>query len=166
MVGDGARFSEATDKKFNKDGIQITSLPDDDIAAMEILMNVMHLQIRNVPDALALPQLDSLAVHCDKYDLAHILGAWPDRWLAPHANDDDDLNELNWGYERFIFIAALMRRPDIFTKVTAGIILHSCLNADGELKFRWDPRDSDFGEGVAATTLGEANNPIGTRNQL
>ena len=147
MIGDNSRFLEATNKVLNEDGAQVILLEDDDFTTMEILMNILHFRTNCIPNEVAIDQLVLLAKHCDKYDFAHIAGAWPDRWTAQHADD-----VASHEYERLMFVAAVFQLPEVYEKVTRVIIMNSRLTNAGDLEIDTLP---DWSEGVASKALGE-----------
>ena len=56
-------------------------LPDDDPAALLILLNIIHGRFREVPHKVDLEMLTSISVLVDKYDLIQIAEAFTDKWV-------------------------------------------------------------------------------------
>ena len=113
-----------------KEGLQLHShgyaelpLPDDNPAALLILLNLIHGQFRKVPRKIDLWMLTELAVLVDKYELLETTEMLLDYWLQHLKGTipvvlNDDL--LPW-----ICISRVFRKPDIFEKVTKVAQLES-----------------------------------------
>ncbi|KAL8919108.1 MAG: hypothetical protein Q9172_005138 [Xanthocarpia lactea] len=98
-------------------------LPDDDHAALLILLNLIHGQIRKVPRTVDLGMLTNLAILVDKYELLEATEMVMDHWIQGLESDiplsfTNDL--LPW-----ICISWVFRKPEIFSKITRVAQLES-----------------------------------------
>ncbi len=146
MFSNDSPWCDSANRTLNADGIQVFRLEDDDIASMEIIMNIIHLQCRKIPRVLLFPQLDSCASLCDKYDLEGCLGGWPDIWMRPYLDRSTEP-----GFGRWLFISSIFKEEDIFAKITRHLALNTTLSDAGELLYQGD---NSFSEGMPASTLG------------
>lgn len=113
-----------------KEGQQLSSqghtelpLPDDNPAALLILMNLIHGHTRKVPRTVDLGMLTELAVLVDKYELLEATEMVVDHWFQGLESDiplsfTDDL--LPWMCLSWVF-----KKPEIFRKVTRVAQLES-----------------------------------------
>ena len=122
-------FKAMLQPKF-KEGLQLHShgyaelpLPDDNSAALLILLNLIHGQFRKVPRKIDLWMLAELAVLVDKYELLETTEMLLDYWL-PHLRCTIPL-VLNDDLLPWICISRVFRKPDIFEKVTKVAQLES-----------------------------------------
>lgn len=150
MLGQRSGFSESANKTLDLDGTQVVRLEDDKYFAIELIMNVIHLQGQNIPRVITFQRLASVAVQCDKYDLSKSLGAWPEQWSRPFL---DKVSKP--GYDRLLSIAAVLRLPDLFTKSTRHLILHSSLDEDDQEELRVG-KSRKFTKGIPASILGQS----------
>jgi hypothetical protein len=61
-------------------GDWVVRLPADDVAGMTILFDIIHANFDRVPIDVAGPQLRSVAIAADKYDMLAVLKPWIVRW--------------------------------------------------------------------------------------
>ena len=122
-------FKTMLQPKF-KEGLQLHShghaelpLPDDNPAALLILLNLIHSQLRKVPRKIDLWMLTELAVLVDKYELLETTEMVLDYWLQ-HLNCTIPL-VLNDDLLPWMCISRVFRKPDIFEKVTKVAQLES-----------------------------------------
>ena len=122
-------FKTILQPKF-KEGLQLHShgytelpLPDDNPAALLILLNLIHGQFRKVPRKIDLWMLTELAVLVDKYKLLETAEMLLDYWLQ-HLKYTIPL-VLNNDLLPWIYILRVFRKPDIFEKVTRVAQLES-----------------------------------------
>lgn len=91
-------------------------LPDDDPAALLILLNLMHWQTKAVPRGLKLDMLTRVAIMVDKYQLQTVMGIisgiWIDRLIhkIPQTWTED--------LRRWMFISWVLQRPAEFKFAT------------------------------------------------
>ncbi len=113
-----------------KEGQQLSSqghtelpLPDDNPAALLVLLNLIHGQTRKVPRTVDLGMLTELAILVDKYELLETTEMVMDHWFHGLEKDvplsfTDDL--LPWMCLSWVF-----KKPEIFRKVTRVAQLES-----------------------------------------
>jgi len=101
-------------------------LPDDDPAAMAILLDIIHTRGRRVPRKVSLTLLALLAIGIDKYQIQDASEFYADIWLNSFKdeygdfvidNDSDLTSQLMW-----LTISWIFRNPAIFNLVTANLI--------------------------------------------
>ena len=66
---------------LEKQGVLEVPLPDDDHAALLIVLNVIHGHIRKVPRQIDLQTLTKIAVLVDKYEFHESVEWFPDSWI-------------------------------------------------------------------------------------
>lgn len=77
----------------------IVDLPDDNPAAMCIVLDIMHGRTYFVPRSFdSTEDLFDVCVLAQKYDLVHLLGPWVGIWNAPRRLYDDTIDGIwiNW----------------------------------------------------------------------
>ena len=71
------------------------SLPDDNIEAMTVICNILHLQSQKVPiETITSDLLDNIATIIDKYDFARAIQPWPGIWFQQE-NIQSELNQVD-----------------------------------------------------------------------
>ena len=126
MLGFDSPFKESARNATADGGIQDVTFEDDDFKTMEIIMNVIHLQHHNVPRGVSFEQLDKIAQLCDKYDFVRSLGPWPELWSKPY-----EVKIETKGYERWLFIAIVLKNAPIYSRITKHLILATRLYRHG-----------------------------------
>jgi hypothetical protein len=62
-------------------------LPDDNVEAMTITCNILHLPPRKVPTTTITPdELDNIATLVEKYDFTRAIQPWPKIWVSARAH--------------------------------------------------------------------------------
>lgn len=128
MLGPSSHFQEAEALRRAPDSPVVVELKGDDYDALVIVLNILHLRTRNVPNAVTVDTLYDIAVVCNKYDAADTLVPWVNIWRAGFT----DLTGKP-GYERWLVISWVFRQSAIFTDVTLKLILETSLGLDGHL---------------------------------
>ncbi|KAL8857853.1 MAG: hypothetical protein Q9178_005609 [Gyalolechia marmorata] len=116
-----ASFKEG--QQLSSQGHTELSLPDDDPAALLVLLHLIHGRIRMVPRTVDLGKLTNLAILIDKYELLEITEMIMDHWIQGLESDiplsfTNDL--LPWMCVSWVF-----KKPEIFEKVTRVAQLES-----------------------------------------
>ena len=156
MLGAESRFSESTDKEFERDGTQVVSFEDDDFQTMAIVARIMHLQSNQVPKKLTFKQLYQVAILCDKYDFKECLGPWPNIWAKPYLK-----SYALEGYEGWLFMSIVFGNEEIFKDISKHLILNSKVTADG---LPVTITGIGFTERVSSTVVGKTSTPNSIEN--
>lgn len=111
----------------------MVELPDDDVAAMHLILKITHNKPDEVPDLLSLDELFDITVLSDKYDLTRQLKPWASQWIKPFkccsyaaakAVDNEKLLWISWELGDNI----------LFHNTTRELLLYSKLSSMGELQ--------------------------------
>ena len=105
---------------LQKSGSLELCLPDDNPHALLVLLNIAHLQLRNVPEILDLKTLTEISLLVDKYELAEATRFFSDLWL-------DRINFERNSYKprellQLVWISFVFRHPYCFQASTADVI--------------------------------------------
>jgi hypothetical protein len=73
-------FAEA--ESLRNQGSVTISLPDDDVYAFSLIMNIIHLRNNSLPREVTLSTLTSFAILVDKYGFHEAVTTWVESWLA------------------------------------------------------------------------------------
>jgi hypothetical protein len=65
-------------------------LPDDDVTALSLIMEIIHVQNTQLPPAIPLSTLASLAVLVDKHNFHESVTPWAEKWAAVLGPVDED----------------------------------------------------------------------------
>ena len=145
MLADDSPFLESGSKTTNWNGKQVIQFEDDDLAAMEIVMNAIHLQHHRIPMRITIALFEELAIVCDKYDI-RCLGPWAESWSRDHLHQDCS------SLPRPLFIAWVFKLADWFVRLTKDLILETASSSKGELLREYS---SHFREGVPQSVVGK-----------
>lgn len=102
---------------------------EDNAAALLLILRIAHLQFREVPEALDLHEMVSLAVVCDKYDTAGLVRPWIKQW-------EESLKKRSIlveapGREEYLFFAWTFGDFSSYEKIAKRLIYNStCDNED------------------------------------
>ena len=129
MILASAVFKAMLSRDFNegitleKQGKLEIHLPDDDPAALLIVLNVIHGHIRNVPRQIDLQTLTKIAVLVDKYEFHESIEWFSDVWID-HLKVDlpttDIANITAW-----LCIAWVFKKPLEFYKMAYNALWES-----------------------------------------
>jgi hypothetical protein len=113
-------------------GDWVVKLPEDDPAALELLLNAIHGCFDKVPEKLLVPTLYAVATLADKYLLTRILRPWAGTWLK-HARKDlhDDYSCAFLGLG--LWIAWVFGDSVLFDDEAKNIALCCEVSKDGSL---------------------------------
>lgn len=80
----------------------VVSLPDDNPDALQILLQLIHAQLANVPTSPDMSILCQIVILVDKYELFNLLKPWAPLWMEAaiqvcnRSTDIPTLVEINW----------------------------------------------------------------------
>jgi hypothetical protein len=93
------------------------SVPDDDPTLMELLCNIFHMRMSEVPDELDLKSLADFALICDKYDCREAIRFQARVWVLKFISDPDAPS-----FEKLLFVTYVLDLPHEFRVVTLAIV--------------------------------------------
>lgn len=131
MLDPSGPFQEA--KRENGE----VAFPDDDPNGLCILLHIIHLRPRSIPDTLQGDELMSLAILCQKYDTAELVAPWyRAKWeLGPFTHSHKA------GFEALFIVAWVFQRPYGYTSVLATQLILDCtLDDQGRFEVRMEDR--------------------------
>lgn len=105
--------------------VRCVSFEDDNLACMEMIVNILHLRNHLVPSRVTFPMLYGLAVIIHKYDLARAIGPW---WVKEWCHQYLEIIERE-EFSRWLFIATVLRQRASFTHTTRHLILSSRIDS-------------------------------------
>ena len=109
-----ARFKEGLE--LHSKGSAELPLPDDDPAALLILLNLIHGKTRKVPRKVKLSRMTELAILVDKYELFDSVELWVDHWVR-HLQGTVPV-ALGGDLLLWMCISWVFKRADIFKRLT------------------------------------------------
>jgi BTB/POZ domain len=92
------------------------TLPEDDPAAFEILLNIIHGRTRSVPRQVDLPLLARLAITTDKYELWEVVEMFSDVWIT-HLQDSIP-KSFSKDLHLWLLISWVFGKPSEFSHVS------------------------------------------------
>ncbi|KUJ06373.1 uncharacterized protein LY89DRAFT_743852 [Mollisia scopiformis] len=103
---------------------------EDDSNALLILLNICHLKFKDVPQSLNYRNLLQVTILCDQYDCVDVVRPWllPSMWLAY-----EEAESLKLGQERWLFIAWVFGRTQVFEKLAAHMVMNMNMHTSGEV---------------------------------
>ena len=117
-------FSEG--EALQTQGTAEIPLPDDDPAAMAILLEIIHTRGQRVPRKVSLTLLALLAIGIDKYQLQDASKFYADVWLNFSEDGYDNLfNDIGSdliSQLMLLTVSWIFRKPCLFNMVTANLI--------------------------------------------
>jgi hypothetical protein len=117
---DGSKFKEGT--TLSSTGSVPIRLPGDDVDAMTIFLNIIHLRMDQVPETVDRRTLFNLARLVDKYDCHRTVKPFSEKWAVKSRHSYYCLTE-------YIPVCWCFRQPDLFKTATKRAIL----KAEGDL---------------------------------
>ncbi|KAF6804506.1 hypothetical protein CSOJ01_10166 [Colletotrichum sojae] len=136
MLNGGFAESRPADKEQRWE----IELPDDKPASLQILMDIMHGKVHEVPNKLGLTDLWDVIVAADKYDVVHLLQPWRG-WInsVEHRTLEMRLLGVAWHLKDF----------RIFSLMMTSIAEKAGLNENREMYFQYNGESGarhDFSE--------------------
>lgn len=128
MLAPSSHFQEAEALREATNSPVVIELEGDNYDALVVILNILHLRTRNVPNTVSVDLLYDIAVVCNKYDVAEALVPWLSMWRTGFT----DLTG-GPGYERWLVISWVFQQSVIFADVTRKLILETRLDLDGRL---------------------------------
>ncbi|CAG8978375.1 hypothetical protein HYALB_00010394, partial [Hymenoscyphus albidus] len=108
-------FQEGNELSLN--GTVTINLPEDNPAAFEILMNIIHAKNRSIPKKVTLQMLAELAILVDKYRMHESTGFLADMWIAEL--EEDIPHKMCEDLMLWMAITYVFRHEEHFEDVTA-----------------------------------------------
>ncbi|KAF2135810.1 uncharacterized protein K452DRAFT_158783 [Aplosporella prunicola CBS 121167] len=112
--------------------VREVAFPDDDAAALMVLLNIIHLRFKEVPYQLPFATLVELAVLTDKYDLTTLVRPWYFTWMAGMQG-----HLLAPGFEQWLWVAWEFGHLDNFKTLADHLVrtvrVNGSLSEDGRL---------------------------------
>ena len=109
--------------RLSSQGYTELLLPDDDPAALLVLLNLIHGHFRKVPRTVDLPLFTEIAILIDKYELLETTELVADHWFKGLV--DEIPWYLNETLLAWMCISWILKKPDIFKEVTRVAQLES-----------------------------------------
>ena len=157
MFGPDSSFF-TTESSNRPSGIIQIPMPDDDPAALRVLLSVAHLKHSMIPKTLSFEELVQIAILSDKYDLAELISPWIGGWVKHvQENYKENSNDRGW-----LFVAWTFGIASIFERVSNVCIRNSSIT-DFSKRAREGPNERadqlPLGGGLEDRTVGEELRP-------
>ena len=133
-----SKFKEG--RKLHRKGSLELSLPDDNVMAMKILLDIIHGRIRRVPRNVSLNQFAQISILVDKYQMAEAVEVISDVWIKSLERNmptsyDPDLVGPATEVHHWLGISWVFGKADQFKAITQ-LIVFGCgpdfdLNVEG-----------------------------------
>lgn len=103
-------------KRLIADSPEYLELPDDDLEAFKILLNIIHGRVRQVPLKVNLDMLRNIAMIVEKYQMVEVVELYVKIWVKelPYPSADDFENDLL----RWICVCWIFKLPVEFKRIT------------------------------------------------
>ncbi|PVH77242.1 hypothetical protein DL98DRAFT_424052 [Cadophora sp. DSE1049] len=107
---------------------------EDDGDALLVLMNIIHLKLRQIPKRLQFSVLLQVAVLCDKYLCVELVQPWLKTWT-----DNLELRSKYPMAEQVLYTHWVFGQEEEFEKVAKAMVLEVKTNEDGQRlnKYKW-----------------------------
>lgn len=108
-------------------GIREVRFGGDNAKALLLILRIIHLQFREVPEEIRFNDLLNVAVLCDKYDMAEIVNPWIPRWMGQWESSATDVGREGW-----LFISWTFGMRRMYEKVAKNLVLNLAIGDDGQ----------------------------------
>ncbi|KAI0851935.1 hypothetical protein F5Y00DRAFT_203732 [Daldinia vernicosa] len=118
----------------------VVKLPEDNVAAMTIILNIIHGRFDKVPgyeDFVYTTHFYNLCVLTDKYDMAHVLRPWAKGWSRSTHNQCEKLGQslrTKFCHER-LWISWELGDRVAFESMAKGMLMNSSASAGNNLRY-------------------------------
>lgn len=109
------RFAEA--QSLSSSAPREIPMPDDDAIGMEMLCNIAHLRVSDLPSKIENIALADFAILCDKYSCVEVVRSYCRMWMIDLLEDTGNNN-----FEKLLFAAYVLDLPHEFHEVTKVLI--------------------------------------------
>lgn len=123
MLAPDGHFKEAQ----STNAMQEIPFPDDNAAALSILLNIAHLRFEKIPPILNFGNLLALSVLTDKYGSTSLVRPWIKGWLDPLIDEVDLLAREEW-----LWVAWEFGEQDVFEHLTKKLTKEVTVRSDGK----------------------------------
>lgn len=123
MLAPDGHFKEAQ----STNAMQEIPFPDDNAAALSILLNIAHLRFEKIPPTLDFGNLLALSVLTDKYGATSLVRPWIKGWID-QLRDEVDLS----GREEWLWVAWEFGEQDVFEHLTKKLTKEVTVRSDGK----------------------------------
>ena len=104
---------------------KILDYTENDCAALEIVMNIIHLRFSKLPQAMELDDLFNLAILTDKYFLTATVSPWSQGWVERLSTTiEEDGKEIQW-----LWISQTFDLTDIVEQISHKLSFTLSLNS-------------------------------------
>ena len=118
-----------TPEKWSESSEQPVLMPDDNPEALLVIMQIAHLQFKQVPPAPGPNSLLQMGILCDKYNLFDLVSLFVPSWMqSPYVNPDNE--EL--GAENAAFTFYAFKERDKFVSAAVKVVCKIGIDVHGE----------------------------------
>ncbi|KAK6337622.1 hypothetical protein TWF730_003017 [Orbilia blumenaviensis] len=101
--------------------VKVMRLKDGHPLTLDLIFQILHLKIDEVPSKISFGFLKDIAVVSKKYECGRALHQWPRIWMDPYEN-----LATNHGYEDWIFIATVLQPSKTKAKeISSNLVLET-----------------------------------------
>lgn len=126
---------------WKKSAASLVSFRDDNAAAFEIVLRILHRQSTTLPEKLTFDTLLGLAVLAGKYDLLHIVLPVVPRWISDF---EKAYSTKSYPADEVIFVTWVFGLHDLFKTTLLEIALHCKPMASGGLGLSEQRMNSEY----------------------
>ncbi|KAI1481430.1 hypothetical protein F4774DRAFT_375338 [Daldinia eschscholtzii] len=140
MLYGGFAEGKKTQPENGKSSDWVVKLPEDNVAAMTIILNIIHGRFDKVPgyeDFVYTTHFYNLCVLTDKYDMTHVLRPWAKGWSRSTHSQCEKLGQslrTKFCHER-LWIAWELGDRVAFERMAKAMLMDSCSSAGNNLRY-------------------------------